>query len=583
MSKLYVGPDKEHQSIQDALTISNEGGTIFLSTGRYEESLIINVPGLTICAEQKGSAVISSPPEEPEWCAIDVQAPGVKLDGLVVEGQSDPPGSEDKLTSAILIQETDASVVGCKVTGSESIGIKFYSKRTTIRDCNISTGRSAVIALDGASATIENSKVVSAKDTGIWLWGASSSTITKTSVKKCGNTGIMLDCAPASLKEVEVVECCRGVVSDWPMKYSLQNDEYFSLSHQGHLFDNVKVSDSEESGLHVYPGTRVVANECSFLNNGDAGAFFEGHEADDEEEQERRRARAEACDQSLIRDSDMSGNAGYGVEAESIGLVMLVGENKIENNTKGACDGVAASGKRARVATSTPTEANSNETDISSLASSTNASSAGSSGQNDPVDDADGDIQEKYDALMKMPGVCPYAVIYEKKGHKLPLRWPPSLIFTGDVNVDSWPGYDKIEQWLMNNTPRPNAKVEIRPSLDPERGMGLVATKKLYQGTVVGFYTGILRRQQTHHDSEYVAKYRPVGTERDDEWEIDAEHGGSEMRFANYPNSDEEPNMEAVYLKRRGRQVIAFKMLKDVEQGDELLWDYGDDYLEEDE
>ena len=55
------------------------------------------------------------------------------------------------------------------------------------------------------------------------------------------------------------------------------------------------------------------------------------------------------------------------------------------------------------------------------------------------------------------------------------------------------------------------------------------------------------------------------------------------VRYANYPNANEEPNMVARCRKRNGCQVIALEMLEDVEAGEELLWDYGDDYLTSDE
>lgn len=80
-------------------------------------------------------------------------------------------------------------------------------------------------------------------------------------------------------------------------------------------------------------------------------------------------------------------------------------------------------------------------------------------------------------------------------------------------------------------------------------------------------------------------KYRPIGAkhDKDDEWEIDAEFGGSEARYANEPNKDEKANMVSRCRKRNGRQVIALEMLNDVEGGEELLWEYGEDYGYEEE
>ena len=595
MPDLYVGQDKEYANIESALAFCKEGDTIVVLPGRYEESLNVTVPDVTISAKTKGDVTISSRPGEDAWNTIEILASHVTLQGLIVEGQSNTSlqrGSND-CTSCVQVQGTDVIIAGCTLNGSCSIGIKTFAKRTTVQDCDIDTGQSAVIVLGGASATIEDSRMKSAQDTGIWLWGASSCAIEKVVVNECGNTGIWLDSAPARLTNVEVTQCGRGIVCDWPTTYPLGDDEYFGLSHQGHLLNAVSVTESGENGIHVYPGVRVVVKECGFKDNGDCGVYFEGYiDEHDEENQEVRRKRSENCDQSVVQDSEMMGNKGYGVEAESNGLVVLMGENEFSDNVKGDCENVAAPGKRARVASGANNEPDANEThdgdaqpSVSGVSNAgSSATSRGSENAQEDLDRANApDLEARLDDIAVMPGVCPVAVVTAKAGIKTPVGWQPGLIFTGEVNVDSFPSINNLYQWYINNPVRPNSLVEIKPS--PGRGRGLYAAKKLREGTLVCFYSGHLRPQQTVHEGDYVMKYRPIGAkhDKDNEWEIDAEFGGSEARYANEPNKDEEANMVSRYRKRNGRQVIALEMLKDVEGGEELLWDYGEDYGYEEE
>jgi len=131
------------------------------------------------------------------------------------------------------------------------------------------------------------------------------------------------------------------------------------------------------------------------------------------------------------------------------------------------------------------------------------------------------------------------AIVTRKSRVKLPKNWPRSLYFSSDTNVNGWPGPDKLEEFYLTNPSTVNKNVVIEVS-SKNRGLGLLAAKTLRKGQVVGYYSGLLRRQQVMHDSEYVAKWRPLGEDFDGVWEIDALWGGNEMRFAN-PNKDEKP------------------------------------------
>ena len=54
------------------------------------------------------------------------------------------------------------------------------------------------------------------------------------------------------------------------------------------------------------------------------------------------------------------------------------------------------------------------------------------------------------------------------------------------------------------------------------------------------------------------------------------------MHFANYPNKDEDPNMKVNCIRCNNLQKIVSKATVNIKKGDELLWDYGPDYLEAD-
>ena len=236
-------------------------------------------------------------------------------------------------------------------------------------------------------------------------------------------------------------------------------------------------------------------------------------------------------------------------------------------NSATAADSLEASSRRSSPRWSPP-----HPTGAAAGAAATSSARPHTRGSARSVDD----LQHQYDTVSKIPGVAPLMKIYKKAGVEVPLNWPPGLIFTGELNVVKWPGYDDMRKWLWINIPELNAKVQIKHS--PGRGMGLFAAQNLRRNETVGYYSGILRLQQVFHTSEYVVTCRLEGEEEgDNKWVIDAEYGGNEMRFSNYPNENEEENMDANYRIKDNREVIVFTMKTDVKKGEELLWDYGDD------
>jgi hypothetical protein len=105
---------------------------------------------------------------------------------------------------------------------------------------------------------------------------------------------------------------------------------------------------------------------------------------------------------------------------------------------------------------------------------------------------------------------------------------------------------------------------------------GLFATKAFSQYDVIGDYTGVIRKSKST-DSENRYLFKLV-----DDLVIDARDFGNELRFANSNiNISDEPNVTSRISYIDGLPRVLYICTNDIEPGEELLIDYGDDYNEE--
>lgn len=144
------------------------------------------------------------------------------------------------------------------------------------------------------------------------------------------------------------------------------------------------------------------------------------------------------------------------------------------------------------------------------------------------------------------------------------------------TSSNKWQGIDKAK---VENAKRHKVHgVEIRrlPKGHPLAGeFGLFAAKRFSKFDIVGEYTGKIVANNI--GGHYVAVLEDKAY--DDSLGIDAQKTGNEMRFINsYLNVDFEANvvMKTVYVNTFPHIVIVCK--KDIEVGDELLLDYGEEY-----
>jgi len=127
---------------------------------------------------------------------------------------------------------------------------------------------------------------------------------------------------------------------------------------------------------------------------------------------------------------------------------------------------------------------------------------------------------------------------------------------------------EKISQGFL-------ADVTIR-WIDHDIGYGLFANDDLSEGAYIGEYTGIVRplprsKKQTNG---YCFHY-PTRFWSWNYYVIDSYKEGNELRFVNHSKS---ANVEPKCLYDRGLLHIAFFAKRDIERGEELTFDYGEDY-----
>ena len=104
---------------------------------------------------------------------------------------------------------------------------------------------------------------------------------------------------------------------------------------------------------------------------------------------------------------------------------------------------------------------------------------------------------------------------------------------------------------------------------------GLFATKAFSQYDVIGDYTGVIRNKDSP-DSDNRYLFNLV-----DDLVIDARDYGNELRFINSNmNISDEPNVTSTVSYIDGLPRVLYICTNDIEVGEEMVIDYGDDYNE---
>lgn len=105
---------------------------------------------------------------------------------------------------------------------------------------------------------------------------------------------------------------------------------------------------------------------------------------------------------------------------------------------------------------------------------------------------------------------------------------------------------------------------------------GLFAATDLPQGTLVGEYTGCVRRlYRTHSDANVYCFHYPTRFCSFKYFAVDAMLQGNYSRFINHSST---PNLQPRWLLDRGLLHLVFIANRQIAKGTELTFDYGPDY-----
>ena len=115
---------------------------------------------------------------------------------------------------------------------------------------------------------------------------------------------------------------------------------------------------------------------------------------------------------------------------------------------------------------------------------------------------------------------------------------------------------------------------EVRPSSIPGIGYGLFARTRIRKGDMIGHYTGKQLTEEEANSEPYVNSRYLVWICND--WYVDAE--GPRGNYTRYINHSATPNTELLTSVRW--RTAAIRALKRIEPGEELFFDYGDEYWE---
>ena len=107
-------------------------------------------------------------------------------------------------------------------------------------------------------------------------------------------------------------------------------------------------------------------------------------------------------------------------------------------------------------------------------------------------------------------------------------------------------------------------------------GYGLFAEEEISEGSYVGEYTGIVRKNDRRYFeplNNYCYEY-PVDDEIGRSFVIDATQGNL-TRFINHSSK---PNLKPIHVFYEGYYHLIFIALRPIQKGEELRFDYGESY-----
>ncbi|MFO7676927.1 MAG: right-handed parallel beta-helix repeat-containing protein [Thermoplasmatota archaeon] len=222
--------DSDFSSIQEAVRYADEGATIYIKNGIYNEIITIDMP-LTLIGENKEHTIIV-PTSEQNSYAVHSRAPNVTIKELSISN---------------------------KGPGMYTTGLKITGNKTLVESC-IFYDNPIGIAIWSSNNTVVNSTFYGCNDEGIAILGTASNPLTHNHIKQCifyeNTDGIELQHASNT-----IIEYC----------------EFFDNNHAGidiigsynkkNKIINCLFTNNKVFGLYMIRSTQTLIDSCVFVDS----------------------------------------------------------------------------------------------------------------------------------------------------------------------------------------------------------------------------------------------------------------------------------------------------------------------------
>ena len=125
----------------------------------------------------------------------------------------------------------------------------------------------------------------------------------------------------------------------------------------------------------------------------------------------------------------------------------------------------------------------------------------------------------------------------------------------------------KIQKWTAED-------FEIRTSTIEGAGMGLFTRYAIGKDDTIGYYTGKVITEKEFHDPDRPFSAYVLWVTKDHILVGE----GPKANYTRYINHDDKPNAFLVVSSRW--KTARFQALRDIKPGEEIFFDYGEDYWE---
>jgi parallel beta-helix repeat protein len=196
----------DYPTIQEAINHANEGDTILVRTGTYNENVVVNKT-VSLIGEDKDSTVLNGTTIEP---IMIVEANDVKISGFTFEGWATQDIAINATTGVIIVENKIVfNALGIDVESSvnttiennvidgfglDNIGIMLaYSSECSIVNNTITNAVYDGIRLWFSSSNLIHQNLIKDNDYGMFFHEANLNTISENTISESGGPGIYIE------------------------------------------------------------------------------------------------------------------------------------------------------------------------------------------------------------------------------------------------------------------------------------------------------------------------------------------------------------------------------------------------------